>query len=481
MTAPRPARSLRWRLLAATVIAIGLALALAGLGLHRLFQDHVLRQFESALSLQLDELTARIDFDAQGAPVVDAQQLSDPRWSKPLSGLYWQVDAIDAAGATRHAVLRSRSLWDTQLSTAADALDDGQVHRHLVHGPRGAELMLLERTVSAPEGRAARWRLLVAGDLAPTQAALADFTRELAASLGVLLALLAAAAWGQVAVGLRPLRQLQQRLRDVQAGRAQRLSGRFPSELGALVDDFNRVLDQNAAIVERARTQAGNLAHALKTPLAVLDQVASHPPADGAWAPQVQAQVALARRHIDWHLAHARLVAAGQARGQRAPVADTVQGLVRVLQRLHAQRGLAFDTDTPDAGPVFAGAAQDLQEILGNLMDNACKWARTRVHVQARLLPAGAQAGAAADPGPSGASTRWLEVRIDDDGPGIDTAQVDAVLARGVRLDEAVPGSGLGLAIVHDAVRAYGGALALERSPLGGLRARVTLPAADYS
>lgn len=471
MSPARPARSLRWRLLAATVVAIGIALGLAGLGLQRLFQDHVLRQFESALSLQLDQLTARLEVDPSGAPRIDPQTLSDPRWHKPLSGLYWQVDAIDASGAGRRAVLRSRSLWDTQLTTSVDGLDDGQVHRHLVRGPQGAEVMLLERTVSAPDGQPARWRLMVAGDLSPTHAAAADFTRELAASLAVLLVLLVAAAWGQVAVGLRPLRQLQQRLQDVQAGRAQRLSGRFPSELDPLVEDFNGVLDQNAAIVERARTQAGNLAHALKTPLAVLDQLSTHPPADGAWAPQVQAQVALARRHIDWHLAHARLVAAGQARGLRTPVAASVQGLVRVLQRLHAGRGLSFTTDLPPEGAVFAGAEQDLQEILGNLMDNACKWARSQVQVRAVDL---AQGG----PGTKG---RWLEVCVDDDGPGIDEGQTEAVLGRGVRLDESVPGSGLGLAIVHDAVRAYGGALALERSPLGGLRVRVTLPAADYS
>ena len=464
----RPARSLRWRLLAATVVALGIALALAGLGLHQLFREHVMRQFEASLSHQLDEVTAQVDSGADGTPRLDPQALTDPRWQQPLSGLYWQVDAIDAAGTRPEAVLRSRSLWDTRLHTAADGLDDGQVHRHEALGPRGQSLMLLERTVLPADTGTGRWRLMVAADLAPTHAALADFARVLIASLAVLLALLAAAAWAQVAVGLQPLRRLQRDVQDLQTGRAQRLGGAYPKELEGLVGDFNRVLDQNGQIVERARTQAGNLAHALKTPLAVLEQIASHPPTDGAWPQQVQAQVALARRQVDWHLAQARLAAAGHARGERTQVAQAIEGLVRVLRRAHGGRDLAFDTSSIEAGITFAGASQDLQEILGNLMDNACKWARSRVQVSAR--------------GIAGHQPPAIEILVDDDGPGIDPQQADRVLRRGVRLDESVAGSGLGLAIVHDAVLAYGGTLRLDRSPLGGLRAQVTLPAcADYS
>ena len=456
----RWAASLRFRLLAATLVALVLALVLAGVLLGSLFREHVTRQFEAVLTQQLDQLTARLDVDATGQPVIDTGRLSDPRWQKPYSGLYWQLDRVVPGGETRRGELRSRSLWDTVLTLPDDALADGALHRHEGQGPQDAPLMLVERTVRTAEPPGAAWRLIVAADVTENAAAVSRFTGVLAASLAALGALLIMAALAQVGVGLSPLRALGGALADVREGRSQRLQGRFPAELQPLIDDFNGVLDRNAEVVERARTQAGNLAHALKTPLAVMDQAAQSAGAGApALAPLVQEQVARARRHIDWHLARARAAAAHRLPGQRAAVAPVIEALLRVMSRVHADRGLRLERgDIPPAW-AFAGEEQDLQEMLGNVLDNACLWARTTVKVDVRR----------------DAARLWVTVA--DDGPGIAPGQRQAVLTRGVRLDEATPGSGLGLAIVADLVAMYGGTMALDTAALGGLQVTLSLPA----
>ncbi len=476
--------SLRARLLLATVAAIAVALLLAGLLLDSLFRAEVLRQFRSALQQQLDQVTARLDFGADGRPQLNAALLSDPRWSRPYSGLYWQLDVAGAAAGA--ASLRSRSLWDFSLTLPADLPADGGVHEHRVDGPQGSRLVVLERTLSdgsgASAGPAPRWRLAVAADAAEAMAAMQRFQRTLVLSLLALWALLALAGWAQVGVGLAPLRALAGALQALREGRRSRLDGRFPAEVQPLVDDFNRVLDRNAEVVERARTQAGNLAHAIKTPLAVLQQAAdaatdAQPPGDvavAALAATVREQVGSARRQVDWHMAHARAAAQGGA-GQRTALAPVVSGLLRVLERVHAERGLQLDNAATDPALAFAGEAQDLHEILGNLLDNACKWAQRRVRVSAAL------AAAPADGTPGSAPQRRLCVWVDDDGPGIAAERRDAVLARGTRLDESVPGSGLGLSIALDLVRLYRGQLRLGTSPMGGLRAALDLPVAPVA
>jgi signal transduction histidine kinase len=463
----RPAawpRSLRFRLLAATLVVLAVALVLAGLLLAGLFRDHVMRQFGDSLTAQLDQVTARLEFDAAGEPQIDPQALSDPRWSRPYSGLYWQVDA--GAGPQRSGRLRSRSLWDATLAAPNDAMAPGAIHLHEVTGPRGERLLLVERTVTRGDSTAEPWRVLVAADLGATAEAVERFNGVLATSLGVLLVLLSLGAVAQVAVGLSPLRSLQRALTAVHAGTSPRLEGRFPAEVQPLIDDFNAVLERNAEVVARARTQAGNLAHAIKTPLAVLDQAAAAArqgsAATSALAAQVQEQVAQARRHIDWHLARARAAGARGLPGQRVAVSPVVSSLERVMARVHADRRLNLRIGPVPPELAFAGELQDLQEILGNLLDNACKWARHEVQISATPVESN---------GP-----QRLKIAIDDDGPGIDADRREAALARGARLDESVPGSGLGLAIVSELVELYGGSVRLLASPLGGLRAELELP-----
>ena len=456
--------SLRWRLLAATLVALTLALALAGVFLSGLFRDHVVRQFADTLTAQLDQVTARLDFDPAGQPLLDPQPLSDPRWTRPYSGLYWQIDAMGSSA--RRAVMRSRSLWDSQLVLDDDALVDGAVHRHEIGGPDGARLLVVERTVRRDTAPAMRWRVVVAADLRATEAAVDRFNGVLFASLAVLCGLLCAAALLQVRLGLAPLGTLRRALANVREGRTQRLEGRFPQEVQALIDDFNTVLDRNTEVVARARMQAGNLAHAIKTPLAAMAQEAARCQAQAAepagLAALVREQVDVARRQVDWHLARSRAAAAQGLPGALVVLGPVVAGLLRVMERVHAGRQLDLSWEPQAQDLRFAGEQQDLQEMLGNLLDNACKWARGVVRVSA--APVG--------DGPA----RQLLLVVEDDGPGIEPDHRAAVVARGARLDETVPGSGLGLAIVQELAGLYGGHLTLETSPLGGLRAELRLP-----
>lgn len=451
--------SLRLRLLGATLVTLVVALAGAHWWLTGLFRDNVLQQFDTALSQQLDQLTARLEFDDQGPPFIGPRGMSDPRWDKPYSGLYWQVQRLPGDAGQSSVVLRSRSLWDAELRLPDDVPADGVVHRHDIAGPQGERLRVAERSLQASEPAQARWRLIVAGDLHDAVAAIERFTGVLAASLGGLGVLLVLAALAQVAVGLAPLKTMQLGLQRVREGRQQRLEGRFPAEMQPLIDEFNGVLERNAEVVGHARAQASNLAHALKTPLAILGQ-AARKAAPSEFAALVGEQVQIAERQMHWHLARARATATQHVPGHRTALEPVLASLLRSMDKLHADRHLDMGADEVPPDLAFAGEEQDLQEMLGNLLDNACRSARGVVNVKA------VREGA------------WLQITIDDDGPGVAPEQRAAVLQRGVRLDENRDGSGLGLGIVVDLARLYGGDLALAAAEAGGLSARLSLPAA---
>jgi signal transduction histidine kinase len=275
-------------------------------------------------------------------------------------------------------------------------------------------------------------------------------------SLGFMLA-----GFVQVRRGLAAITQLRSRLSSVHEGRERLVEGAYPSEVQPLVNDLNALLDHREQAVKRAIAKAGDLAHGLKTPLAVLSQEADRVRDSGQadLSAAIHQQVDRMRRQVEYHLAHARAAASGATPGARCSVADSAQGLVRTLRRLYAARGLTIEADA-DSELFVRCQREDLDEMLGNLLDNACKWGRTRVTLHAA------------------SEDSRIVLTIEDDGPGLDAAMHRVVLQRGVRADEAAPGSGLGLAIVRELAELYGGSISLSGSGAGGLRARLKLPLA---
>ena len=268
-----------------------------------------------------------------------------------------------------------------------------------------------------------------------------------------------AAGFLQVRRGLSRVGSLRARLQSLHQGEGRRLDGEYPSEIQPLVNDLNSLLDRREQAIARAIGKAGDLAHGLKTPLAILAQDAERADAAGQTelGSSIRQQASRMQRQIDYHLAHARAAASGSAPGTRSEVREAAEGLRRALLRLHAGRGISIDIRVPEGCSVRV-QREDLDEMLGNLLDNGCKWARSTV-----ILSAAAGAGG-------------VDLTVDDDGHGLAEGLRDAVLRRGVRADEAAPGSGLGLAIVGDLAELYGGSIALAAAPAGGLRARLTLP-----
>ncbi|MDR6773752.1 sensor histidine kinase [Azospirillum sp. BE72] len=446
--------SLRFRLLTGAAVSTALALLAAGIVLSGLFQDHVRRRFEAELANHLEQMAALLEVGADGAPTL-RQPLSDPRFRRPLSGLYWQVGPPEAPG------LRSRSLWDAVLPLPADHVADGEVHQHVVPGPSGRRLLVLERALTFPDG-APPQRIAVAADEGEVLSATAAFNRVLWSSLGALAAVLIMAAVIQVQVGLQPLARLRAELAEVRSGRKRRFGATVPMEVKPLVDDLNALLEHSEEVIGRARLQAGNLAHALKTNLAVLANEARNLEPDNAReiGAIVVRQVDVMRRHVDHHMARARAAASRGVPGMSTSVLECASALGRVMEKLNANAGIQVNVSV-SPNHAFAGDREDLDEMLGNLMENACKWARQRVEVAAWM-------------GTNG----MLTITVDDDGPGLPAERRETVLAPGVRLDESIPGAGLGLAVVQDVARLYGGDVRLENSPLGGLRTELSLPAA---
>lgn len=446
--------SLGFRLAAGAALWITVALVAAGVVLTGLFRDYVERGFERQLALQLDRLSAVSEVAPTGVLRLK-RLLADPRFDRPYSGWYWQVAGPDGP------VRRSRSLWDQVLAVEIDLQVTGPSSRASELGPDGQQLWVLRRAVTFP-GSHRVFQIAVAADVQEMRAAIAGFTETLVLSLVVLGIGLIVAVVVQVRYGLLPLTRLRDALAAVRAGHATRLKGPFPHEVTPLAEDLNALLDHNEAVVERARTHVGNLAHALKTPLSVMANAAAQggDRDPGGFANVARQQIAAMSEQIDHHLSRARTVAAGGVLGVRTGVSTVAEELRRALGRIHAERGIAIAVDG-EPGLIFLGDRQDLQEMLGNLMDNACKWARSEVRV---FL---------------GRRGDRLVLRVEDDGPGLAPEARDRVFGRGRRDDEAVAGSGLGLAIVRDVAALYGGAVVLGDSDLGGLGATLDLPAGD--
>lgn len=439
--------SLRARLIGGTALGLVVALGVGGLALSAAFRRSVEAAFDARLaSLQLAVIAA-LDAPPDG-PVRLARNVPNPDFDRVYSGWYWQV--VD--GDVR---LVSRSLWDATLPALPDSGGAGDAVQTL-DGPRGQRLRVVSRTLRWPT-RATPVTVSVAGPEDAVADEVARFNSLLVVALLALAATLLATLAVQVGYGLRPLRRLAAELDAIRAGRQARLDGDVPREIAPLVETMNAVLEQDARRLERARALAGNLAHGLKTPLAVLGAEAARPLPDRE---RLAAQVQRIAAVVDHHLARAAAAGTQAAIAARTPVEPVVRELGALLERMHAARGVTVTVEAAPEPVAFAGERQDLEEMLGNLMDNACKWARARVVVHV------ARRGAE------------LAIAVEDDGPGLPETATEAVVQRGVRLDPDAPGSGLGLAITADLAQLYGGTLSLEGAPLGGLRATLRLPAA---
>lgn len=457
MARPPSAPSLVRRLvLLAAVWSTGVLVASAVL-LGLLFEQAALRRFDQGLSDLTDSLAAAALADPGGG--LSVRDPGDLRARRVYSGRYWQVSRAGPDG--RPAVLaRSRSLWDTELTLPADLPETLEAHpggavSYAAPGPEDQRLRVRATRLVLP-GATAPVIVLAAEDRRPVDSEVRRFFAATAAVF-VLLALgLIAAVVIQVRLGLRPLFALSQEIADLRSGRADELGGAYPSELTPLADQLNALVRHNRDSLERQRAHVGNLAHALKTPLAVLSAAAGAE--RGGLADLVTQQAGVMQTQVDHHLRRARAAARLPGAGAVTPVAEVLDDLSRTLMRLHRDAGVRIDWDAPDS-LVFLGERQDLLEICGNLLENACKWGRGRISVRGEA---------------SGADR--LVLVIDDNGPGLDPGRRSDVLVRGGRLDESAPGSGLGLSIVSDLVRAYGGDLDLGESPLGGLRVRLDLP-----
>jgi signal transduction histidine kinase len=439
-------RSLTARLVAGTAVWLLVALAVGGVALSLSFRRAVEGAFDDRLDTLLLAVIGTLEAPPAGTMRVSTP-IADSRFERAYSGWYWQVND----GRDR---LRSRSLWDAVLPVGAVAGTDA-VDIRLV-GPRGQHLRGRARALTYPS-RLAPVVVAVLGPEAELTGEFRRFDRLLATSLGALGVGLALALAVQVGYGLRPLRRLATELAAVRGGHAARLGGDYPREVQPLVQAMNEVLEHDAGLIERARTHVGNLAHALKTPLAVLKTEATNPAPDGAR--RITEQVGVMTRLVDHHLTRAAAAASRRVLGARTEVAPVLQALSDTLARIHPSRRVSAEAP-PAPGAVFAGERQDLEEMLGNVMDNACKWARGRVHVATRT------------------AAGRIELVVEDDGPGMTDDQAARSLARGARLDDDTPGSGLGLSIAAELAALYGGALTLGRSALGGLRVALTLPAA---
>jgi signal transduction histidine kinase len=460
---PAPARSpsLVRRLVVLAAVWSLAVLAVAGVSLSLYFDHTATVRIDDGLAQAVDGLLAGVTVEGG---VLTPPVASDPLDQRAYSGQYWEVAVPDGAGGLR-GMLRSRSLWDRAISPppGGDALlarMQGKAQFYDSVGPMDQPLRVEALQARIPD-YPAPVVFMAAKDRTPLNRDIRTFITTIVAALGLLAVGLIVAVIVQVRVGLRPLFALRREVADVRTGRRERLTGAYPSELEPLAHELNALVAHNQQVVDRQRTHVGNLAHALKTPLSVILTEAGQ--RGGDLADVVERQASIMSQQVDHHLRRARAAARTPGFGERTEVCPVVEELARALERIFHDKLTHIDLDCPD-GLWFPGERQDLLEMAGNAMENACKWCQRRVRVTC-LAPRGAPF--------------VFRLVVEDDGEGLAADQHEAVLRRGERLDESAPGSGLGLSIVDELARAYGGGVTLGASPLGGLRVELTLPRTD--
>ncbi len=449
--------SLAFRLFASAAAWTLVALAATAILLISLHRQSIERSFDARLNVYMTSLVAST---TQGGTVKPSEvnNLGEPVFGLPFSGWYWQIKPL---GATRPEFV-SDSLLDQQLALPSQngiAPDSSLTRRAYAQGPDQQSLRVVEREIRPGGPQSTPYSYAVAGNANEIDDDLAQYTWSLIAALFVLGVGLVAATSFQVRFVLSPLRAIRQDLSAIRSGEAEQLEGDLPYEIKPLQQELNALIQSNREIVERARTHVGNLAHALKTPLSVISNEARTE--KGPLGAKVIEQAGIMRTQIAHHLDRARVAARSSVIGDTTEVEAVLRALKRTVERIYDERGLDIEV-TCGKGLKFQGEQQDFEEMVGNLLDNACKWANSQVRVEAERKE----------------GTARFVLFVEDDGPGLTEAQRAKVVKRGQRLDETKPGSGLGLSIVADLAHLYKGHLELEPSPDGGLRARLELPAA---
>jgi signal transduction histidine kinase len=448
-------RSIAARLFLTAAAMSLVVLLIASILLTAYYRSEAEEVFERRLDVYLRAIVADVSESGQEGRTGPGQ-LGDPQFELPGSGWYWQITRLDDKS---HEIKASRSLFAGMLPKLSDLgvpAEVGGFRRGYALGPDGRRLRIVERVIDV--GDVGIYLVQVAGSGEEMEEQIARFRFALIVAFGALAIALAIGAAFQVRFGLRPLRQLQRELASIRRGERERIMGNYPSEVAPLADELNLLISANRDILERARTQVGNLAHALKTPLSVIVNEADAAP--GQLAQKVQEQAQIMRDQISFYLDRARAAARGGALGAATPVAPSIDALLRAFGKIYGDTGVIFSGGA-DPSLRFLGERQDLEEMIGNLLDNAGKWAKSRVTIEVSVETASRPA---------------LRVIIDDDGPGLAPHLRATATQRGRRLDETKPGSGLGLSIVVDLAAAYGGSLQLNDSPSGGLRAELQLP-----
>jgi signal transduction histidine kinase len=455
------ANSLALRLfLSATAWAV-VILLITGVALSSLYRQSAERAFDRRLGVYLRTLVADVASPDEPRDKFP-QSLGEPLFELPLSGWYWQVTRTDPG---KTDVRASRSLWDSGLPHLQDLGIVASVNgsrEGYVAGPEDQRLRLVERNVDL--GEDGHYLIAVAGDAIEIADETRSFDQALVATFTVLAAVLLLTTMFQVRFGLAPLKRISDSLAAIRSGSAERLAGKFPEEIAPLARETNALIDANKEIVERARTHVGNLAHALKTPLSVMVNEASARGRD-PFALKILEQADIMRDQVARHLERAHLAARLTVVGSITEVAPVVKALARTMEKIHREKTFAIEVQADDKAR-FRGERPDLEEMIGNLVDNACKWASSRVMIEV----------VTERPDPA-TGNEVVRIVVDDDGRGLSSSEREQVAKRGRRLDETKPGSGLGLSIVVELAGLYGGGLTLGTAPIGGLRAELVLPA----
>jgi signal transduction histidine kinase len=447
--------SLAFRVIAFSTVWAMVALVLIATVISTLFRQATERGFESLLSAHLFNLISSVGVSERGT-LEGAPNLGDLRFTVPGSGWYWAVEPVSENVSGRLSSLSLTDPIESPPATEVPFTNDFQ-RSYLTDGLEGEMIEVFEAEfVLDSENRVARFRVM--GNRTELEADIDAFEQRLYLALAIFGVGMIAINAVAILIGLQPLTRVSRALADIRAGAAQRLDGDFPREIAPLAEETNELIESNRRIVERSRTQVGNLAHSLKTPLAVLTNEARSMggPRGGLIADQAEAM----RQQVDHYLQRARMAAQRDTIVFRTSVNQTLNRMTRVIGKLNPDMKLTVGL--PEEDVIFAGEREDLEEIAGNLLENAMKWGRKAVSVSVSV---------------EGADTKGRAFRliVEDDGPGIPEEKTRDALMRGRRLDETKPGTGLGLAIVADLVKEYGGSLHLGRSGMGGLKVVVGL------